>query len=57
MNHESLAVMNYTTKQILFWSPKARGILFALFITVFSVDVFGTLFFLNRIQRAELINK
>lgn len=33
--------MNATTKQILFWSPRALCILFALFISIFALDVFG----------------
>lgn len=33
--------MNNTTKKILFWSPRALCILFALFTTIFAFDVFG----------------
>ena len=33
--------MNKTTAQILFWSPRALGILFALFTSIFALDVFG----------------
>ena len=33
--------MNKTVKQILFWSPRALSILFALFISIFALDVFG----------------
>jgi hypothetical protein len=33
--------MNKTTKQILFWSPRALCILFALFVSIFALDVFG----------------
>jgi hypothetical protein len=33
--------MNKTTKQILFWSPRALSILFAIFISTFALDVFG----------------
>jgi hypothetical protein len=32
--------MNKTTKQILFWSPRALCILFALFVSIFALDVF-----------------
>jgi len=33
--------MNITTKRWLFWSPRILGILFALFISMFALDVFG----------------
>ncbi len=33
--------MNKPLKQILFWSPRALSILFALFISIFALDVFG----------------
>ncbi len=33
--------MNTTTKQILYWSPRVLGILFAIFISLFALDVFG----------------
>ncbi len=33
--------MDKTIKRILFWSPRALSILFALFISMFALDVFG----------------
>ena len=33
--------MNKTTKQILYWSPRVLGILLALFIGIFALDVFS----------------
>ena len=33
--------MNKTTKQFLYWSPRVICILFALFTTIFALDVFG----------------
>jgi hypothetical protein len=33
--------MEKTFKQILFWSPRALSVLFALFISLFALDVFG----------------
>ena len=33
--------MSKTLKQILFWSPRALSILFALFISIFALDVFS----------------
>ena len=33
--------MSKTTKQILYWTPRILGILFAAFLTLFSFDVFG----------------
>ncbi|HRQ38104.1 MAG TPA: hypothetical protein PLD25_09335 [Chloroflexota bacterium] len=33
--------MNERTKQILFWTPRVLGILFAAFISIFALDVFG----------------
>jgi hypothetical protein len=33
--------MNKTLKQILFWSPRALSILFAVFISIFALDVLG----------------
>ncbi|MFC1805588.1 hypothetical protein ACFL09_01240 [Planctomycetota bacterium] len=33
--------MRRTTKRVLFWSPRVLGILFAAFISLFALDVFG----------------
>lgn len=33
--------MNTNTKRMLFWSPRVICILFALFLTLFALDVFG----------------
>jgi hypothetical protein len=33
--------MNERTKQFLFWSPRVLTIIFALFISMFALDVFG----------------
>jgi hypothetical protein len=33
--------MNKSVKRILFWTPRAAGILFILFISIFALDVFG----------------
>lgn len=33
--------MNTTMKRILFWVPRALCILFALFLSLFALDVFG----------------
>ena len=33
--------MNKLSKQILFWSPRALSILFAIFISLFALDVFS----------------
>ena len=33
--------MNNRTKNLLYWIPRAFGILFALFISAFALDVFG----------------
>jgi hypothetical protein len=32
--------MNQTLKQVLFWSPRVLGLLVALFVSVFALDVF-----------------
>lgn len=32
--------MNETGKKVLFWSPRVLGILFAIFISLFALDVF-----------------
>jgi hypothetical protein len=32
--------MNTFTKQLLFWTPRIFGILFALFLSLFALDVF-----------------
>ena len=29
------------SKQLLFWTPRILGILFALFLSMFALDVFG----------------
>jgi hypothetical protein len=33
--------MNKITKKTLFWSPRVLGMLFALFISIFALDVFS----------------
>ena len=33
--------MNKTTKRVLFWSPRILCILFAMFVSLFALDVFG----------------
>ena len=33
--------MNTTTKRVLFWSPRVLCILFAVFVSLFALDVFG----------------
>jgi len=33
--------MGRNMKSILFWSPRVLGILFAMFLSVFALDVFG----------------
>jgi hypothetical protein len=33
--------MNKFMKQLLFWTPRILGILFALFLSLFALDVFG----------------
>ena len=33
--------MNTTTKRVLFWSPRILCILFALFLSLFALDVFS----------------
>ncbi len=33
--------MNKPSKQILFWSPRVLSILFAIFISIFALDVFS----------------
>ena len=32
--------MNTSTKRVLFWTPRVLGILFAMFISLFALDVF-----------------
>jgi len=34
-------VMRKLLKQLLFWSPRVLGLLFALFVSLFALDVFG----------------
>jgi len=34
------ALMNKTIKNVLFWTPRFMGILFVLFLSLFSLDVF-----------------
>lgn len=34
--------MDKMLKQILFWTPRLAGILFVLFLSMFALDVFGT---------------
>jgi hypothetical protein len=33
--------MNESTKRMLFWAPRLLGILFAIFVSLFALDVFG----------------
>jgi hypothetical protein len=33
--------MNTSTKRVLFWTPRVLCILFAMFVSVFALDVFG----------------
>lgn len=33
--------MDISLKQVLFWAPRVLGIVFALFISLFALDVFG----------------
>lgn len=33
--------MNVGMKRVLFWTPRALGVLFAIFMSVFALDVFG----------------
>lgn len=33
--------MRKLLKQLLFWSPRVLGLLFALFVSLFALDVFG----------------
>lgn len=33
--------MNQTVKKILFWTPRILGILIAIFVSLFALDVFG----------------
>ncbi len=33
--------MNTTLKRLLIWTPRVLGILFALFLSIFALDVFG----------------
>jgi hypothetical protein len=33
--------MNQTVEKVLFWSPRVLGILIAIFISLFALDVFG----------------
>jgi len=33
--------MNTSTKRVLFWGPRILGILFALFLSLFALDVLG----------------
>ena len=33
--------MNARTKRLLFWTPRALGILFAIFLSLFALDVFS----------------
>jgi hypothetical protein len=33
--------MNMSTKRVLFWTPRVLGILFAIFLSMFALDVFS----------------
>ena len=33
--------MNTTVRRLLIWTPRVLGILFALFLSIFALDVFG----------------
>lgn len=33
--------MNTSTKRVVFWAPRVLGILFALFLSMFALDVFS----------------
>jgi hypothetical protein len=33
--------MGTSVKRVLFWTPRVLGILFAIFVSVFALDVFG----------------
>lgn len=33
--------MNHNTKQLIYWLPRVLSIAFALFISIFALDVFG----------------
>lgn len=34
-------IMNKTVKRVLYWTPRILSILFAMFISLFALDVFG----------------
>ncbi|MEZ4712947.1 MAG: hypothetical protein R3A44_37505 [Caldilineaceae bacterium] len=37
----STELQKYPLKQFIFWTPRILGILFALFVGIFALDVFG----------------
>ena len=34
-------IMNKTVKRVLYWTPRILSILFAIFVSLFALDVFG----------------
>jgi hypothetical protein len=40
-NQQEVTIMKQPMKRILFWTPRVLGILFAAFISIFALDVFG----------------
>ncbi|MEZ4657013.1 MAG: hypothetical protein R2911_05530 [Caldilineaceae bacterium] len=37
----STEMKKYPLKRLIFWTPRILGILFALFVSIFALDVFG----------------
>jgi hypothetical protein len=48
--------MNASTKRVLFWTPRVLGILFAIFVSVFALDVFSEGYGLWQTIRALLLH-
>jgi len=48
--------MNTTTKRVLFWTPRVLGILFAIFVSMFALDVFNQGYGLWQTILALLLN-
>jgi len=48
--------VNIYTKRLLFWTPRVLGILFAIFISIFALDVFGEGYSLGETVVALLIH-
>ena len=51
-----MSTKNMSTKRVLFWTPRVLGILFAIFVSMFALDVFDQGYGLWQTILALLLN-